>query len=81
MTILLYSLLAVMALFSGFSALSSDNKNTENTNTDRNGKTLVEVLSIVNKKDERAMVYSRIFALIVYFISVASMVTIYLIKV
>ena len=80
MKTILYTLLIVMALFSGFLALSNDDNDKKKPATDNNEKNLAEILAKVNKKDDRTMVYSRIPALIVYIISIASMVTIYLIK-
>ena len=79
MKIILYTLLAVMALFSGFFAISGSVTEKQNTPTDEKSK-LGDIFAIGKNSDNKAMVHSRLIALAVYIISVASMVTIHLIK-
>lgn len=80
MKTIIYTLLIVMALFSGFFALSGNDTKTEKPTTDSKGKELGDIFAIGKNSDNKAMVYSRIIALSVYVISVASMITMYLIK-
>lgn len=80
MKTIIYTLLIVMAIFSGFFAISGSDKATEKPTTDSKGKDFADIFAIGKSSDNRAMVRSKIIALLVYLISVASIVTVYLIK-
>ena len=82
MKTILYSLLTVMVLYSGFFALSGASKETEkNSPTSKEAETLKHLLGAGTKISEnKANVQSKIIALVMYAVSIASLITLYIIK-
>lgn len=82
MKIIIYTLLTVMALFSGFFAISSTAQETEKTSPEsKEAETLKHLLGAGTKiAENKSIVYSKIIALAMYVISIASLITLYIIK-
>ena len=82
MKTILYTLLIVMALFSGFFAISGASQETEKTSPEsKEAETLKHLLGAGTKiAENKANVYSKIIALAVYVASIASLITLYIIK-
>ena len=82
MKIILYSLLTVMALYSGFFALSSTSQETEKTTPEnKEAEALKHLLGAGTKiAENKTNVQTKIIALATYVVSIASLITLYIIK-
>lgn len=82
MKTLLYTLLFVMALYSGFFALSGTSKETEKTSpTNKEAEALKHLLGAGTKiAESKSNVQSKIIALVMYVVSIASLITLYITK-
>ena len=82
MKIILYSLLTVIALFSGVFALTGTSNETEKLSSEnKEAEALKHLLGAGTKVAEnKANVQSKIIALAMYVVSIASLITLYIIK-